>query len=799
MAKTPSKSNAQMEELTPANTLPDNEHPAYIAGTLAESNEAGAHAPVPGGPMPGPIPGPVPGPFPGPIPGPVPGPVPIPLPRPVPLPFPRPIPLPQFCGAVSGRYRYSTPVQPVPPRPVPWTPWRPRPSGPFIPGPIIPINMLTVVVRVDVDRFYPQQRISVEVSRLFPRATAHAIAEVQSDICSSLNNRTIVAGITYRDGDASLIPGNTLTFTARRTSGFGYGAYRLQMSGGGITPRSYDLSFESRYFDPVEFEVDRVSNATPVITAYDTGSHPNRPAGLPNETLSLQTVYQRAGFDVAMSPNASVIPTSGAGANGTWSDTEMHNAMVAFWSRFADRPNWAMWVLYAHRHDSGRGLGGVMFDDIGPNHRQGTAIFTDSFIQDVPPGDPDPAAWRNRMQFWTAVHEMGHGFNLAHSWQKALGVPQGAPGDPWIPLANDPDSRSFMNYPFRQPLPGGEQVFFSDFEFRFSDDELLFMRHAPRRFVQMGNSNWFENHGFEAPDALSQTGNWALEIRPNRDSNTYRFLEPVTMELKLTNTSGAAVETEDDLLGDGRHFTVFLQREGGPVRQWKPMITRCHESHQDNLDAGEATYGAHMISATGDGWTVDEPGFYKLQAAVDMGAEVVVSNVLRLYVAPPSSNDEAAVAPDYFTEDVGRVLVFRGAPELAAAQDTLQEVAARCADNPAARHAEVALSAPGLRDFKTLDAAGGRGAMKIAAKSARVDTAARAQSAALIDKAAAAADTMGHIPYFGQLRTLAEALEDAGDRKGAVSVMEHSVKLMKKRNILGSVIDNIEARLKRRK
>ena len=362
-----------------------------------------------------------------------------------------------------------------------------------IPGPVIPINLIRTTVRVDVDRYNPQNRISIEVSRLFPRSTAHAIAEVTSDTCSGFNRRTVRAKIVYRDGNASLIPGHSVTFTARRTTGFGYGQYSLVLSGG-ITPRTYNLSFQSRYFDPIEFEVDRVSNAGTIVTTYDTASHPNRPAGLPNETISLATTYQRAGFDMKMSPNTSNIPTSGAGANSTWSDTEMHNAMVTYWSRFANRPQWAMWVLYAARHDQGRGLGGVMFDDIGSNHRQGTAIFTDSFIQDVPAGDPNAAAWRNRMQFWTAVHEMGHAFNLAHAWQKALGVPQGAPGDPWIPLANEPESRSFMNYPFR--VSGGQSAFFSDFRFRFSDDELVFMRHAPRRFVQMGNSNWFENHGF---------------------------------------------------------------------------------------------------------------------------------------------------------------------------------------------------------------------------------------------------------------------------------------------------------------
>lgn len=637
-----------------ANTVPDEEHPDYVAGTISEGSEVdlgdtGNLTPNPLGPLPGPIPLPTPFPVPIPRPG---------IPLPTPSPFPRPFPIPQFCGAVSGRYRYTASNLAPAPGPVAPVPIVPRlPSRPVvprrIPGPIIPINLLSIKVRVDVDRFYPQQRISIEVSRLFPRSTAHVIAEVTSDVCSGLNRRTVTASITYRDGNASLIPGNTVTFRAARTTGFNYGSYNLQLSGAGISPRTYNLAFESRYFDPIEFEVDRVSNAGSIVTAYDTGSHPNRPAGLPSETLSLETVYQRAGFDANRSSGGDIIPTSGTGANGTWSDTEMHNAMVSFWSRFANRPQWAMWVLYAARHDQGRSLGGVMFDDIGTQHRQGTAIFTDSFIQDAPTGDPNAPAWRNRMEFWTAIHEMGHAFNLAHAWQKALGAPT-APGDPWIPLANAPESRSFMNYPFR--VSGGESAFFSDFQFRFTDDELIFMRHAPRRFVQMGNSNWFVNHGFEQPDALSHTGNWNLEIRPNRGSNSYRFLEPVTMELKLTNTSDISAEVDHEMLEDGRHINVYIQREGGQTKQWRPMITHCHEESADQVDPGDSVYGAHMVSTTTDGWIIDEPGFYKLQAAVDMGAEIVVSNVMRLYVGPPASNDEAALAPDYFTEDVGRVL-----------------------------------------------------------------------------------------------------------------------------------------------
>jgi hypothetical protein len=759
------KAPAETEDSPQARRIANEQHPDHVSWTFGEGGPVAALTPSPDGRQPPPYPGPLPGPL-----------VPIPGAPPV-----QPWPPLQFCSAVSGRYSYASVIQ--------------RPPVPPIDFPLLSLRLLSVTVRVDVDRFFPQHRISIEVSRLFPRATAHAIAEVTSDQCLEFNRRRIVASITYRDGDASLIVGDQVVFEASRTRAIAYDQYRLTLSGAGVVTRSYDLEIESQYFDLVEFEVDRVADAGGALTSYDIAAHSNRPANLPAETLSFATVYQRAGFNVSMSPQTSVIPAAGAGANTTWSDSEMHNAMVTYWSRHADRAQWALWVLYARQHDQGRSLGGVMFDDIGPQHRQGTAIFTDSFIQDVPAGDANPTAWRQRMTFWTAIHEMGHAFNLAHAWQKALGVSDGAPGDPWIPLANEPESRSFMNYPFR--VAGGESVFFSDFRFRFTDDELIFMRHAPRRFVQMGNSDWFVNHGFEAPNSLQRSARWDLRIRPNRELNRYSFLEPVVMELKLTNTTARAASVDEDLLSDGRHVRVFIQREGALTRQWRPLISRCHRDGAVALEPNASLWGAHPIGISTSGFLIDEPGFYKVQAAVTIGDEVIVSNVIRLYVASPSSKEESALAPDYFTEDVGRVLAFDGAPALTGAKHILENLVARCPAHPAALHAQVALTAPLLRTYKELrvDEAGAR--PEIRAASSNIDEAAKRQKPALISSADPAADTLGHIRYFGALERLAKAMARDGDDAGAREVMEVSIRKMEQRKVAKAVVNHARRELAR--
>jgi hypothetical protein len=179
--KSTTVATASVETLAVASLMDNNQHPDYVAATLSDDQAAVAgFTPTPDGPLLPPGTPQLPG---------------LPVPQ-LPIPLPGPIitlPPLRICAAVSGRYRYS--------------------SG------ALPLNLLTVQVRVDVDRFYPQQRISIEVSRLFPRATTHIIARVTSDQCLGYNQRRVEAAVFYRDGSASLMPGTQLVFEAGRTGG----------------------------------------------------------------------------------------------------------------------------------------------------------------------------------------------------------------------------------------------------------------------------------------------------------------------------------------------------------------------------------------------------------------------------------------------------------------------------------------------------------------------------------------------------------------------------------------------------
>ncbi|UVT16381.1 MAG: hypothetical protein H8K04_02110 [Nitrospira sp.] len=612
-------------------------------------------------------------------------------------------------------------------------------------------------LRLDVDGRYPQMTASGTISGSLAKRV-HWIAKLTATGTGAWSG-----SIWYKDGDVStLFPYTTVDISASGSLLPTAKTATVRFYGGGTAVRTRIFKYKSPYFRRVEFEFDSATGVT-ATTSINTHAHPNRPATLPNETLSIETVYRRAGFDVKRSGD-SIVPIAGAGSNAQWSDNEMHDAMQVYWSRFSAKAQWSLWVLFASQHEQGTSLGGIMFDDIGPNHRQGTAMFNDSFISTPPAGDAAPAAWIQRMRFWTACHEMGHAFNLAHSWQKSHPPDWGTP---WIPLLNEPEARSFMNYPYN--VSGGQTAFFADFAYQFSDNELLFMRHAPERFVQMGNANWFDHHGFEQANRSPEPA-LKLNLRVDRATAMYQFLEPVVLELKLTNISSRPVVIEKELLSMTDHMTVIIKKRGKEARQYIPFASYCYDQQARALMPGDFMTDSLFVSVGRNGWDIAEPGYYTIQIALHMETEDIVSDPLTIRVAPPRGYDEEFLSQDFFSEVVGRILNFDGSQALRSGNDTLREVCDRLSDRAVSTHARIALAAPLAQEYKALDLgdrtgpilsakdAGGR----ILMTPAKLEEAKQLYSDALLDKKDRAISTLGRTDYEHYLGRFSRFLEGRG-------------------------------------
>jgi hypothetical protein len=647
-----------------------------------------------------------------------------------------PYPVPIRIVPNSGLYTYSV-LTPIGPQPIhqPLTPapiTTPEPQieeaselmessaiSPVIP--LIPYGEL----RLDVDGYYPEMKASGQISgrKISP---AYWIANV---IRTRAN--TYEGGVWYKEGNVVLLPFTHVKIEVARTLLTPQSA-KVTFSGGGAHDTVQTFKYKSRYFHPVNFEFDTAEGVSPVLT-YNTCSHPNHPAPLPCEDLSIATVYRRAGFDVSISGAGDVVPIAEAHADAKWSDAEMHDAMQVHWSKFANAPQWALWTFFASLHEMGTSLGGIMFDDIGPNHRQGTSLFLDSFIKTPPPGDPAPAAWVNRMIFWTACHEMGHSFNLAHSWQKNLGVQ-------WIPLTNEPLARSFMNYPYN--VPGGSSAFFTDFEFRFSDGELLFMRHAPFRFVQQGNADWFDHHGFQQAN-ISQEPKFSLSIECAGKPEELEFLEPVVVHLTLKNISDQPQLVDEKLLASTDRMTIIIKKRGKPAREFVSYAQRCWKENSIVLKPGAEMKDSVFLVGR-NGWDLAEPGYYMVQASVDVIGEDIVSDPVTVRVAPPKGYEEEHVAQDFFSDEVGRVLNFDGSRLLVDANNYLRNLVERLPNSRAAIHAKVALASPLISAYKEIEFSAETHTLKLG-KAKHEE--ANKLLAVLVEDPETSASTLGQVDY----------------------------------------------------
>ena len=96
----------------------------------------------------------------------------------------------------------------------------------------------------------------------------------------------------------------------------------------GGTTRKFNCRRSSDNFRDIQLEIDVCAsvNQAPLLPRYDTSWHNDRPAGLPQRVLTMESVYQEAGVGVTVNPDHSVIDDSAAQFN-SWTAAELHDAM----------------------------------------------------------------------------------------------------------------------------------------------------------------------------------------------------------------------------------------------------------------------------------------------------------------------------------------------------------------------------------------------------------------------------------------------------------------------------------------
>lgn len=633
-------------------------------------------------------------------------------------------------------------------------------------------------LRLDVDGSFSQNQVSVTLTNQFP---SHWIANLSVRSPASWEG-----SIWFRNGSA-----DDVTISGLRPNRF-----RIEWSETSNS-ESVQLTFlrdfqslltitlerESEFFHEVEFEIDHQLGVD-VLTEYDTHAHPRRPSDLPHETLTLTEAFARAGVNVSVTDGGNVFDASRAGADAEWARSELNDAMMANWSR-PDGTPWSMWVMAASKFDDEPGsvVFGIMFDSIGNFHRNGTAVFNTSIENFYPSGTPNRAATIQRHKFRTLAHEIGHAFNLAHSWQKEI-------RQPWHPgVSNEVEARSFMNYPGR--VQGGENAYWNDFRFRFSSQELQFMRHAPADFVAMGGEDWLQNHADVAvdPEAPVINNGLALHLRVQRKQPIFDYLEPVRIELKLENTTKKPISVPSEILNDMAKMKIYVTRRGGDTTQVRPYAVECFAPTEDHtLNAGKSLYGEVYLSSASNGWLISEPGQYEVVIGVNSICQCessqrdnLATGRMVLYVRPPAAHermDYEQVAQDYFSEEVGRVLSFGGSRLLEKANNYLKGLSERLPECQASIHAQLALHMPDTRAYKLVSCRDKGLDLKVL--DSRIEEVESSLKQLLVNDGARAAQTLGHLEFKSISDRYTRALERVEEGGKAASMQKNVLTVLKK-------------------
>ncbi|HEV7892232.1 MAG TPA: hypothetical protein VGP08_16415 [Pyrinomonadaceae bacterium] len=461
-----------------------------------------------------------------------------------------------------------------------------------------------------------------------------------------------------------------------------------------VVGERYTCAFASPFFRAVQYELDMLKG-TEAFDSYDTGA---LTSGGPKRTLTLETAYAEAGIEMKAAGKSNVIEDDVINAlaktDRKWSDTELHDAMVQQFSllRGAALKDWKLWVLVATEHEQAD-TRGMMFDS---GRRQGCAVFHNL----VNKGE-DPA--RKRAALRTYMHEVGHCFNLLHSWEKHTNNTN---------ISNRPDSLSYMNYV--EKFPEGNtpeeraEAYWKKFAFEFDDPELLHLRHAFRDNIIMGGNFFgtgaaeFEVQTFNRPLTAEDSGlTLKLEAR-----KSFMLCEPVVIEVKLYWNGSGCKMVYESIHPDRGFVQLAIRKPDGRIVPYRPFISHCVDPTLTDLCVHQPSiYASAYIGYGRDGFYFGEAGFYQIVAVYysPCGAEVI-SEPLDIRVRNPLNEVEEDIADHYYGHDEGALFYLLGSDSehLSSGNRSLDNVLDKYGDHPLAIHAQVVKGVNDGRLFKKI-------------------------------------------------------------------------------------------------
>ncbi|HEY6123973.1 MAG TPA: hypothetical protein VIV63_04930 [Steroidobacteraceae bacterium] len=360
----------------------------------------------------------------------------------------------------------------------------------------------------------------------------------------------------------------------------------------------------------------------------------------PDFADALRVQYRRASNGaIELDPVfESIAPILAAGQPAR--DGDLHFAMRQLSQNPSRQPIDTIGLLVASSHVDDNRMFGLMFDqglaavpgDINAAvPREGAAVFVDTIA-----GRRTPEDVANEVLF-TAIHELGHAFNLSH-----------APQEPPTFM-----SRSAVN-----------DRAYDGSAFFFNQRQQAWLSSADSDFrVRPGESVFLDRDSRNSAEIPSASGDDDLKLAASLHPAECTRFEPIHLDISLSIKGRADRRVPRMLDPSHSAFRIFIEDPAGRSRLYKNSVHCCATPRRLRVSRSAPFRRDIVLTIEGGHYTFREPGVYRVRVEFDCSPDCTLrSNVAEINILAKPDKSFATTAKMLAMPSATRLLQYRCLP-----------------------------------------------------------------------------------------------------------------------------------------
>lgn len=354
-----------------------------------------------------------------------------------------------------------------------------------------------------------------------------------------------------------------------------------------------------------------------------------------------ETAFKAAGWDLSVIYNDKNLNLPQNVKNtGVWTRADLHQFMLD--NRKANTnldKEWRFHLLSVSEDFERGGLFGIMYDDIDIP-REGAVSFRDNLTGDFS---------SNAAYLRSAIHEVGHGFNLQHP------PVDGLPNENFIMTQSGATRNTIENN-------GGS--FPEDINFNFSNHNQSHLIHFPDVVVRPGGDLFGFGHfeGF-APQSEPEFVNPFLRLQVTPTSDRIKLGEPLRYKLKLENISNMVCDVPKNINHIFEETHIDVIRPDGTTKSYPSFTIACDSSQIATLKPKQTMDDEGVMFWASNGFAFEIPGKHVIKVKIAWKQEEEIQFVeasAEVWVDYPISDKDNEIAAMLLHPSVGKVVALGG-------------------------------------------------------------------------------------------------------------------------------------------